>query len=625
MDEFQQETTAIRYQVLEFIPSRLDGSTDEALDGTSKSMLRINPSNGCWEPSDTCDHLNFQEIYHECFEARDVMLATINRYLEKQGQPAMQLNAYHDWTEVEDTLTFACNQLDKTVFGRKGDSHLLGRMKVGFQSLCRHAKTAQTFISFIPSDFMCSSVLTGGLKAIFTALEKTGSHRQEIQKALVDIPEILDETTFRMRVHQYSEELHRKSAKLFAAVLRVMSHILRWLCEKTIKTGAKMLLSPSHYPDKLKDLMADLELKAQHFQYCALTLSQGQQNRMERLQHQSLVTQVAALHGQDAAHQKLDTVINMLERRLEVLEGIQLLFEASGRKYVIQTRNTEHDGRQCSFSVKDSEVDKNTVWRKFQYDKSLVEKDCRDLIPKRGTRIPLDRNRIDLIETGPLLRGWLGLNRPYLLLLNGRSRRRQRSEVSAVIARTCLELLSHAEGNEVLITLCFFCGQHSSTDDPLGNANEIILNLLSQLVDQYDQFASEDLLGCFENTDPGEVESVADSFQKLLEKLPRRYIVVIVVDGLSFFATPRERQRETRTVVERLIEIWRAIPAAMLKLLFSSPTHAEFVEDLFESHEILNLPREVRRNGRRQELRKGSSLSTELTRGLYGTDTSEIE
>ncbi|KAI1736126.1 hypothetical protein F4680DRAFT_469409 [Xylaria scruposa] len=582
MDEFQQETTAIRYHVLEYIPSRLDGSTDEALDGTSKSMLRINPSNGCWEPSDAHDHL----------------------YLEKQGQPAMQLNAYYDWTEVEDTLSLACNELDKTVFGRKGDSHLLGRMKRGFQSLCRHAKTAQTFISFIPSEFMCSSVLTGGLKAIFTALEKTGNHRQEIQKALVDIPEILDETTFRMRFHQYSEELHRKSAKLFAAVLRVMSHILRWLY-----------------------LMADLELKAQHFQSCAVTLSQGQQNRMERLQHRALVTQAAVLHGQDAAHEKLDKVLDMLElqRRLDVLEGFQLLLESSGQEYVIKVRNAERDGRRSRVVVKNSEMDKDTVWRKFQYDKSLVEKDCCDLIPRRGTRISVDSNRVGLIEANPLLRGWLGLNRPYLLLLNGRSRRNQRSEVSAVLARTCLELLGYAEGNEVLITLCFFCGQHSSTDDPLGNANEIILNLLSQLIDQYDELTPDDLQECFENTDPEQGESVADSFQKLLEKLPQDYIVVIVVDGLSFFATPRERQRETRTVVERLVKIWRARPAAMLKLLFASPTHADFVEDLFESDETLNLPREVRRSGRRQELGEGSSLSTELTRGLYETDTSEIE
>ncbi|KAI0188109.1 hypothetical protein EV127DRAFT_409747 [Xylaria flabelliformis] len=270
------------------------------------------------------------------------------------------------------------------------------------------------------------------------------------------------------------------------------------------------------------------------------------------------------------------------------------------------------------------EMDRNTIWRKFQYDKSLATKDCGDLRPTRGTRTSLASNRMNVIEANPLLRRWLGLNQPCLLLLNGRSRMRQKTEVSAVIARTCLELISHTEEIKVLITLCFFCGQHSSADDPLGNSNEIILNLLSQLLDQYDGFTPDDLLECYENTDPEQWDSVADSFRKLLEKLPQNYVVVIVVDGLNFFTTPREREIETRAVVRRLIHIWRFRPAAMLKLLFSTPSHAEFVEDLFESHEILDLPREVRRCGRPQ-LRRGSPLSSELTRWFYETDSPEIE
>jgi hypothetical protein len=161
----------------------------------------------------------------------------------KQRQPPIQLNTNHDWTEVENALISACNQLDRTVFGNRTHSNLLSRLRSGFQTLCRHARTAQTFISFIPSDFMCSSVLCGGLKTIFSALEKTGNHRDEIQKALAELPEILDETALRMRVHQHSEELHKRSEKLFSAVLRVMSHILHWLCEKS--------MSPSPTPSQI--------------------------------------------------------------------------------------------------------------------------------------------------------------------------------------------------------------------------------------------------------------------------------------------------------------------------------------------------------------------------------------
>jgi hypothetical protein len=102
-----------------------------------------------------------------------------------------------------------------------------------------------------------------------------------------------------------------------------------------------MLLNPSYYPDQLKDLMRDLELKAQHFQYCALTLSQEQQNRIERLHHRGLVTQAAILNSQDNAQQKLDKVLETLTmHRLDVLEGLQLLLEASGKCYERSTYPT---------------------------------------------------------------------------------------------------------------------------------------------------------------------------------------------------------------------------------------------------------------------------------------------
>jgi hypothetical protein len=282
-------------------------------------------------------------------------------------------------------------------------------------------------------------------------------------------------------------------------------------------------------------------------------------------------------------------------------------------------------GNRPRAALREPKADKNIIWEAFQYDKSLAKQDCLDLTPSRAARRSLDDTRMTLIEKSPLLRGWLGLNRPCLLLLNGRSRLRQRSEVSAVLARTCLELVDHAKETHILITLCFFCGRHAGADDSLGNANEIVLNLLSQLIEHYDGFTSDDLQECLKDTEPEQAESVAASFRKLIEKLPGDYIVVIVIDGLNFFATPMDRQEETRIVVEQLTNIWRARPAAMLKMLFATPTHAEFVEDLFQSDETLNMPREVRRTGGRKERRSRSSLSSELTGIFDETDSSTVE
>jgi hypothetical protein len=70
MEESEQASAAIRLQVLEYMPRMVDGSVDEALDGSPESLVRISASSGCWEPSYTSGHLYlrpshvFSALYH---------------------------------------------------------------------------------------------------------------------------------------------------------------------------------------------------------------------------------------------------------------------------------------------------------------------------------------------------------------------------------------------------------------------------------------------------------------------------------------------------------------------------------------------------------------------------------
>lgn len=85
-----------------------------------------------------------------------------------------------------------------------------------------------------------------------------------------------------------------------------------------------------------------------------------------------------------------------------------------------------------------------------------------------------------------------------------------------------------------------FLRQHESMDGPYGNAFEILLNLLSQLINYLPKLSNEDRQRCSE-VDPADINSIAEIFGFLISSLSNDCILVIVIDGLRFFADPPER------------------------------------------------------------------------------------
>jgi hypothetical protein len=146
-----------------------------------------------------------------------------------------------------------------------------------------------------------------------------------------------------------------------------------------------------------------------------------------------------------------------------------------------------------------------------------------------------------------------------------------------------------------IIPLGFFCGQHRDwqTDDN-GNPEELAMSLLLQLIDRGRQVLNSTVLRqCYERLRPGDISSICSMFKALILSLDSEIVVVLVVDGLRFFAQPRERAQGTEDVITRLVALYRDRPTATLKFLFASPTRSEFVEEYFADEEVLELPRDM--------------------------------
>lgn len=153
---------------------------------------------------------------------------TANKYFKKRGQTLLQIGDLNNWTDVESSMVSACDALDALSAQDHNTSGFTGKIKSAFRALCQKAEIGLTFASMVPSELPCSSVLCGGLKAVFTALERSSNYREDVYKAIEDIPYIINDHAVYIDVNAEDAELHRRNAALYVTLFRLMQHILLW-------------------------------------------------------------------------------------------------------------------------------------------------------------------------------------------------------------------------------------------------------------------------------------------------------------------------------------------------------------------------------------------------------------
>lgn len=123
-------------------------------------------------------------------------------------------------------------------------SGISGGLKNAFRRLCRHAGAGETFVSLIPGDQLgLASILCGGLKAIFAALKKVDSFRQDICIALEELPPLIYDVKVPLDENCNDEELHSRAASFYVAIFRVLKRILLWFARKSVCEYAVLLFT----------------------------------------------------------------------------------------------------------------------------------------------------------------------------------------------------------------------------------------------------------------------------------------------------------------------------------------------------------------------------------------------
>ncbi|KAL9088211.1 MAG: hypothetical protein Q9165_006338 [Trypethelium subeluteriae] len=585
-------------EVAEYMVTSLDGTRHPALLARPGSGIVFDGQKKRWvlEPHSTANTIDYDDIYFPCSQARDGFLATANKYSKKLGQPPLDLNTSHSWVDVEKSVEAACAQLEVLASKDKDLSGASGKLKRVFRSLCRNAGAGENLAALVPSDTF-TSVLCGGLKVIFSGLRQTGVYREEVYKALEDLPFILTDHAAHVKIYDKDRELHCRTAALYVAIFHALNHILGWFLKNTFVTGVRLAVNPAGFKEKLHERLAEVKIAAQRFENHVIKLSRQSQDESIQLQYWTA-------YRMNHLHDNVQTILNRTElledriARAEVLEKLDPLLLDAWKEKLLKHHSTPIEQR----SLPDLEPEE--FLSHFLYEPNVVAEDFKSLKQQlhgmRGASV--DTNRLAALHSNVRLRAWLTINEPSAILLNGRASRPHDLEVSLFSVKMIESLLEQHEACGIrglpkvaVIPLAFLCGQHRDwRRDSNGAPEEVAMSLLLQLVDRCRERLDRSILRqCYTRTKPGNLGSICTSLESLIMCLDQNVILVLILDDLWSFSQPRERCEKTKELISRLVETYRKRPTATLKLLFSSPMRSEFVEDMFDESELLDLPRHL--------------------------------
>jgi hypothetical protein len=238
----------------------------------------------------------------------------------------------------------------------------------------------------------------------------------------------------------------------------------------------------------------------------------------------------------------------------------------------------------------------------YFYDPDLVPGDCQHMLRLRHTPgCHIDEDRVLALRSHPRFLAWLELNQSSLLLVDANSEPAVNPEMSSVSARLyqhVFEMANRDGKSAMLIPLAFFCRSHSDYEnDENGTPSELAMSLLLQLLDTWRDIDPTVLSEILEGLEPEDAASVCAALGRALSRLPINSIAIVIIDGLRYFAHPRERRNKLIDLVERLVSMHREGFTATVKFLFANSARCEYLEHIVTGEEYLKIPKDVASGG----------------------------
>ncbi|XEV01769.1 hypothetical protein FSHL1_007056 [Fusarium sambucinum] len=544
------------YEVPEFMVRKLDGNTHPALIATPGSGVIYTGSQSWVSESSAADSIDYDQLYANAIQAQHEFIRKVNVLCSKRKLPPLNLSDIHSWLDVE-----------------------------------QNAGAGANLINLISTDSYCS-VLCGGLKIIFKALEETDRYREEIYNTLEELPFILNDNASFVSLNFADEDLHRRAAAIYAAIYGLLEVIIDWFLKPSLVTGVKLFANPTGFSDKFKNKIAIVKVAAQRFTTRVTILSTEKQ---EGLSQQNLTL----MYGLGKHSEQVMAEFGDIRSRLMVLDKLTQFFDDTAKAEL--ERQQLRLQREEVPRIQAPAVTVEDLLTKWRYEPDLVYNDYTKIL--RSQHIPgyeIDQDLVTTIKFHPRFQSWLMLDESSVLFIDTRSDNPTGSlEMPVVAAETYQRLEAfvdehnrEAHGDAArIIPLAFFTSQHKHmSGDPNASPNELAMSLLLQLVDHYHDFNGDDLDLVETEVDPTDIEAILFVFESLLSQLSQNTILILIIDDLNPFTQPLSRRRGMMLVIETLLDSHRnGDYTAKLKFVFGNSSRNDFSHGIFTEDETLRI------------------------------------
>ena len=213
------------------------------------------------------------------------------------------------------------------------------------------------------------------------------------------------------------------------------------------------------------------------------------------------------------------------------------------------------------------------------------------------------QDRAAVLMASQKLHTWLANTEPSALFINGNYDGSARiSPVSYVCSKLMDSLFpgpaSMHPRYPSILAQAFFCGQHVDTDNIATGPVEMMRNLVSQLVINYSAFSLPTMKRLVE-MDSFDMAELCDVFSDLVRQLPKRYMVICVIDGITLYEDSPDQCDAATEALRSLLEIMENCKASgcVFKVLVTSPGGSRALYEEFEEDEIIWLERKIGPHG----------------------------
>ncbi|KAF2489459.1 hypothetical protein BU16DRAFT_567633 [Lophium mytilinum] len=441
--------------------------------------------------------------------------------------------------------------------------------------------------------------IQGGLTRLFTAAAKIAESRIKIMESFEEVTAMLQSAFEKRNLYPDSEDLKLAAIKLYVTILNSLDEMISWYNEKSCIKYGKYLMKGPIACKRLDDLLLRARRLQDGFNSKTATL-EGMVHRKNETSVARLMTQMPLVRrdtgmikkelqsvqefmSQDREWKKsqeagLDSKKWLIEQCLEILHHAQW---SSLRRspspppdYSKEYINQEQFLQSLYVNVKIMSLDIENTFRQ----RDAMDEAC------QGQRAWLLQSR--------QFQNIISSRQSEILLVDGNADGFELERISPMSA-LCAALLRSFEHMRPgpPMYLSFFCGLHTSSNDPVSGPTGMMRSLTAQLLRMYEfRFDFVDSHRYRDALESHDLHYLCAAFERLVYQLPANTPIFCIIDSISLY-----ERSELESDLGRIAATFKQLGldpslGCFFKALITSPNQSRFFKQFFPLETQVTIP-----------------------------------